>query len=87
MRNAQLFPLLVETSKGQIAFVQVGDPIVEQPIRRFVCGTRAVNPDRPFHVVCATCGAGGTVNHPTMDAAHSAAVRDSNRPCRSCNAR
>jgi hypothetical protein len=87
MTNATMFPMLVETSKGQIVFVQVGDPIVEQPHRRFVCGTRAVEANNPFRVVCASCGAGGTVKHPTPDAAKSACVRDSNRSCRSCKAR
>lgn len=56
--------------------------------REFVCGTRAVLFGRGrYWVVCATCGAGGTVPYLTAEAAKKAAVRDSNKPCRSCGAK
>ena len=56
--------------------------------RAFICGTRraetlALDDHR---VYCATCHAGGTVRHATRDQATKAAVRDSNRPCRTCRA-
>lgn len=67
-----------------------------------VCGTRAVfertklvpgdapvvayRMTKDFRVACATCGAGGTVSHDTRADALKAAVRDSNKPCRSCGA-
>lgn len=56
--------------------------------RVFVCGTRAVKEqsDATYRVVCATCGAGGTVRHDTKDSATKAAVRDSNRACPVCGA-
>lgn len=56
--------------------------------RLFVCGTRAVVKAGPsdFRVVCATCDGGGTVSYPTRGRANDAAIRDSNRACRSCGA-
>lgn len=56
--------------------------------RLFVCGTRSVEQRGPrdFRVVCATCGAGGSVRHDTKKEANSAAVRDSVRHCRACGA-
>ena len=58
------------------------------PIREFVCGTRAVVKRGPddYRVVCASCGAGGTVRHDIRGNATRAAVRDSNKPCRACGA-
>ncbi len=54
----------------------------------FVCGTRRAfrKGPRDFRVVCATCDAGGSVKHATQEGAHSAAVRDSGRACRTCGA-
>lgn len=53
----------------------------------FVCGTKAViKTPKDFRVVCATCGAGGTVPHITKESASKACVRDSNRPCSACGA-
>lgn len=55
----------------------------------FLCGTRRVVPGvKPgtYRVVCATCGAGGSVTHETRDAACAAAVRDSGRRCPKCGA-
>lgn len=76
--------------KVKQAHVVVGRSEVRlhEPAPRFVCGTRAVERRGPgdFRVVCATCGAGGTVKHATMDEATHAAVRDSNKPCRACGA-
>ena len=54
---------------------------------RFVCGTRSIEPFKPFQVVCATCGCGGTIKHRTREEATHACVRDSNRPCLTCGAR
>lgn len=57
---------------------------------RYAVGTRAVvkDPERPgWRVVCAACDAGGTVRHDTRDAAMTAAVRDSAKPCNECGAR
>lgn len=57
---------------------------------RYAIGTRAILPrqaDGTYRVVCATCDAGGTVAHPNRSAAWNAAVRDSNKPCRTCGAR
>jgi hypothetical protein len=54
---------------------------------RFVCGTKRVTQNvGTYRVVCATCGAGGTVPHRTKEAATKAAVRDSMRACRACGA-
>jgi hypothetical protein len=52
-------------------------------MREFVCGARAVirKGAGDFRVVCATCGGGGGTPYPTKEAACSAAVRDSNKPC------
>lgn len=49
----------------------------------FVCGTRRVVKRGPgdFRVVCATCGGGGAVQHGNLNAAQTAAVRTSSRPC------
>ncbi len=56
----------------------------------FVCGTRRVVSAGPgtheWRVVCATCGAGGTVLHPSRENATHACVRDSDKPCRACGA-
>lgn len=55
----------------------------------FVVGTRRVKPSsKPgrYRVVCAACGAGGSVEHETKEAAMSAAVRDSVRACKTCGA-
>lgn len=55
--------------------------------RRFVCGTRAVTGEpQNWRVVCATCGAGGTVRHYERDAACAVCVRDSSKACRTCGA-
>lgn len=57
----------------------------------FTCGTRVVmyyplkNGD-VWRVLCATCGAGGTVKHRTLDAATRACVRDSGKTCGRCGA-
>ena len=48
--------------------------------RDFVCGTRRAFSDVRGHwVVCATCGAGGSVRHATREQAMAAAVRDSDK--------
>jgi hypothetical protein len=65
---------------------------MSEPERRFVCGTRAVPPRRPdgtYRIVCATCGGGGSTPYDTREAATSAAVKMSGRPCqcRGCGAR
>lgn len=57
--------------------------------RYFLCGTRAVI--RPqergaYRVVCATCGAGGSVPRMSLDRATEAATRDSGKPCNACGA-
>ena len=59
----------------------------------FVCGTRRViGEEGNWRVVCATCGAGGTVRYterlaaPGQQSATSACIRDSGRPCRACGA-
>ncbi len=53
----------------------------------FVCGTKAtVLRGITYRVVCATCGAGGTVPHDKREDANRCAVRDSDRACRSCGA-
>lgn len=51
--------------------------------RVFVCGTRAVVRKglQDYRVVCATCGAGGTVKYAIPEDADRAAVRDSARAC------
>lgn len=51
--------------------------------RPMICGTRATKRLGPgnYRVVCATCDGGGTAKHPTHEAASSAAVRDSAKPC------
>lgn len=59
--------------------------------RVFVCGTRATLEhitkfDHDYRVVCATCGAGGTVAYETERAANKAAVRDSAKACQTCGA-
>jgi hypothetical protein len=57
--------------------------------KKFLCGTRKVIPGETvgtYRVVCASCGAGGTVSHPTIERATTACVRDSSRPCRACGA-
>lgn len=56
--------------------------------RVFLCGTRKVIRRGPgdFRVVCATCDGGGTVKYSTSNAASSAAIRDSAKPCRVCGA-
>ena len=56
--------------------------------RAMLCGTRKTVKLNPgdFRVVCATCDAGGSRKHPTHDSASSAAIRDSNKPCRACGA-
>lgn len=53
-----------------------------------VCGTRRTVMKKPgdYRVVCATCGAGGTVKYPTHQAAGQAAVANSARPCGTCGA-
>lgn len=60
----------------------------KEEFRGTLCGTRRTVQRAPndYRVVCATCGAGGTVLHRTAESASSAAVRDSNRPCRACGA-
>lgn len=59
-------------------------------VRVFVCGTRATiclsSTVADYRVVCATCGAGGTIQYLTNAKANAAAVRDSNKPCRTCGA-
>lgn len=57
--------------------------------RYLVIGTRAVikKEDQTWRVVCATCGAGGTVPHRSEALAGHAAARDSNKPCRACGAK
>ena len=56
--------------------------------RGTLCGTRRSYEEKPgdWRVVCATCGAGGSVRHNTRELAGAAAVRDSNKPCRACGA-
>lgn len=56
--------------------------------RLTLCGTRKVirRAVGDYRVVCATCDAGGTVPHRTKEAASSACVRDSAKPCRACGA-
>jgi hypothetical protein len=53
----------------------------------FLCGTKKVLMDEKgrFRVVCATCGAGGSVPH-TKNEATKACVRDSIRKCANCGA-
>jgi hypothetical protein len=56
--------------------------------KRYAVGTRAygqVGP-RDWRVVCATCGAGGTVRHETRESAGRVATRDSGKPCAACGA-
>lgn len=50
---------------------------------RFVCGTRAVVERGPkdFRVVCATCGAGGSVRFCERKMANHHAIRYSAYPC------
>lgn len=57
--------------------------------RTFTVGTRAYGKVAPgdYRVVCATCGAGGTVAHRTLQSAGAAATRDSGKPCHKCGAR
>lgn len=57
--------------------------------RYYLCGTRAVI--RPqergaYRVVCATCGAGGSVPHTSLPQATKAATRDSGKRCQTCGA-
>jgi len=61
--------------------------------RMLLCGTRKVIAGpKPYEgrdtwrVVCATCGAGGSVRHATYDAAATACIRDSGRRCAACGA-
>lgn len=56
---------------------------------RYAIGTRAYGPVGPsdYRVVCATCGAGGSVRHATLADAGRAAARDSAKPCAACGAR
>jgi hypothetical protein len=57
--------------------------------RYYTCGTRAVvrpNPTGAFYVICATCGAGGSVRHTTLTDATKAATRDSSKACKICGA-
>lgn len=74
-----------------IDFLTVSDAgtrlIASTEYNRFVCGTRSIEPAKPLRVVCATCGAGGTVAHRTREEAAAACVRDSGRPCLTCGAR
>lgn len=60
----------------------------DSTFRGTLCGTRRSIRRAPgdYRVVCATCGAGGTVPHRTAEQASAAAVRDSARPCRACGA-
>lgn len=61
---------------------------MNEPYRPLVCGTRKTERRGPgdYRVVCASCNAGGSVKHATHESAGSAAVRDSNKPCRACGA-
>jgi hypothetical protein len=64
--------------------------MLERPdFRPFTCGTRRAERHGPsdHRVVCATCGAGGSRQHATREEALTAAVRDSNKPCRACGAK
>lgn len=56
--------------------------------RPMVCGTKRTEQRAPedYRVVCATCGAGGSVRHKTHESASRAAIRDSAKPCRACGA-
>jgi len=76
-----------EVTKHVPVTVKARDGFVN-PERTFVCGTRAVVHLRPgvWRVVCATCGAGGSVAHMAARDANRAAIRDSNKPCRACGA-
>lgn len=53
-----------------------------------VCGTRKTVQMGPsdYRVVCATCGAGGSVKHATQSEASRVAIRDSGKPCHKCGA-
>ena len=57
--------------------------------RYYTCGTRTVvrpNPSGAYYVVCATCGAGGSVPHMALAQATKAATRDSGKACKICGA-
>jgi hypothetical protein len=54
----------------------------------FICGTRAVvTRGTTYHVVCATCGNGGSTPYRAREHANEAAINQSNQPCRACGAR
>jgi RecJ-like exonuclease len=55
---------------------------------RTLCGTRRTEQRgiADYRVVCATCGAGGTVKHTRAENASRACVRDSARACKTCGA-
>lgn len=54
--------------------------------KRFVIGARAYfeKATGDWRVVCATCGGGGSVKHPTQESAGQAAARDSDKRCSIC---